>query len=104
MSAPLTALTCDNCGQTDTDPKLHYGAETYHHDCIPHRVLQDMISYSEYRRLDDGSTVLVSRTPIPESELPEHTKRALKARDLAMKGTRGEKLRKHLTALKPLEG
>lgn len=24
-----------NCGQTDDHPKLHYGDQTYHHDCLP---------------------------------------------------------------------
>ena len=38
---PHAYTRCDNCGQTDDHPKLHYGAETYHHDCIPARVLDD---------------------------------------------------------------
>lgn len=33
---------CDNCGQSDDHPKLHYGGETYHHDCIPARVARDL--------------------------------------------------------------
>lgn len=26
---------CDFCGNTDDHPKLHYGNDTYHHDCLP---------------------------------------------------------------------
>lgn len=33
---------CDGCGAVDADPKLHYGDETYHHDCAPFRVLNDL--------------------------------------------------------------
>lgn len=36
------ATACDQCGQTDDHPKLHYGVETYHHDCIPARVRDDL--------------------------------------------------------------
>lgn len=46
-----TQAECDNCGQVDDHPKLHYGApsgiETYHHDCIPARVRKDL-------NLDEG--------------------------------------------------
>lgn len=97
----LAVTTCDNCGKTDSDPKHHYGSETYHHDCTPHRVIEDMTSISVYDRQDDGAVVLVSRSPIDPSDYPEHVKRFLKARDLAEKGTRGEKLRKHLLGLAP---
>lgn len=100
----LHVSQCDGCGQQDDHPKHHYGAETYHHDCTPFRVIEDMTSVTEYQRLDDGSLKVLSRTPIPEKELPEHTKRFLAARKLAEGGTRGAKLRKHLIALKPLEG
>lgn len=94
-------LTCDNCGQTDDHPKHHYGSETYHHDCTPHRVIEDMTSVSVYQRLDDGSLSLVSRTPIDPEDYDEHTKRFLNARALAQEGTRGEDLRKHLRSLQP---
>ncbi len=30
------ATTCDQCGQTDADPKVHLGAVTKHHDCLSH--------------------------------------------------------------------
>jgi len=27
---------CDQCGQTDTHPKVHsFGGGTHHHDCLP---------------------------------------------------------------------
>lgn len=26
--------TCDHCGQTDPDPKVHIGEVTKHHDCL----------------------------------------------------------------------
>jgi hypothetical protein len=42
MAHALTA--CDQCGQTDDHPKLHYGVETYHHDCLPHRAHLDAVS------------------------------------------------------------
>lgn len=32
------ATPCDHCGQNDDHPKLHYGEETYHHDCTPAKV------------------------------------------------------------------
>lgn len=99
-----TMLQCDGCGQTDDDPKHHYGDETYHHDCTPHRVIEDMTSVTQYQRDEDGNLNIASRTPIPEKDFPEHTKRFMAARKLAQEGTRGAKLRKHLTALKPLEG
>jgi hypothetical protein len=38
----LTPTACDQCGQSDDHPKLHYGIETYHHDCIPARVRRDL--------------------------------------------------------------
>jgi hypothetical protein len=40
---------CDGCGQSDDHPKLHYGgAETYHHDCIPYRVLRDLTTVGTF--------------------------------------------------------
>jgi hypothetical protein len=35
---------CDNCGAVDDHPKLHYGAATYHHDCLPYDVKQAVSS------------------------------------------------------------
>jgi hypothetical protein len=94
--------TCDNCGQADDHPKLHYGSETYHHDCLPHRVLEDLSSYSTYERDADGAPLLVAREPIPRSELPRQIGEALAIREVALQGTRGDKLRKLITSGKPL--
>jgi hypothetical protein len=66
-----TPTACDQCGQTDDHPKLHYGIETYHHDCIPFRVRED---------LDDDPVVA----------------KIIKA---AEDGTHGAELRKHIRQL-----
>ena len=34
---------CDGCGQVDDHPKLHYGVQTYHHDCTPYVVKQAVL-------------------------------------------------------------
>jgi hypothetical protein len=34
---------CDDCGQTDPDPKVHYGEDTYHHDCLPPRARRELL-------------------------------------------------------------
>lgn len=39
---------CDGCGQHDDHPKVHYGQETYHHDCLPHRVLRDLTTVGTF--------------------------------------------------------
>lgn len=67
----LTSARCDQCGQTDTHPKWHYGVETYHHDCAPVRVLEDN----------------------PPAG-------ALATRDLALSGVRGDDLHAHLAKLR----
>lgn len=100
----LAVSQCDGCGAVDDHPKHHYGPETYHHDCTPHRIIEDMTSESQYGFDENDQLVLLSRTPLAEKDYPEHTKRFLKLRDLAQKGTRGEQLRAKATALKPLEG
>lgn len=43
--AEHTPTACDQCGQTDDHPKLHYGMETYHHDCCPVRVHVDVTAH-----------------------------------------------------------
>lgn len=97
----LAVMQCDGCGQVDDHPKHHYGDETYHHDCTPHRVIEDMTSVSEYGRDESGNRVLVARTPIPEKDWPEGTKRFMNLRKLAEGGTRGDKLRAKALALTP---
>ena len=36
MSERRIATQCEQCGQVDTDPKIHLGAVTKHHDCLSH--------------------------------------------------------------------
>lgn len=40
------ATQCDQCGQRDDHPKVHLGATTYHHDCLP---------YTEKRLIQESS-------------------------------------------------
>ncbi len=71
------ALTgCDHCGQQDDHPKHHFGVETYHHDCAPARVVNQVTAESQ----------------VDDPDIAEHAKRALTIRKLALDGTRGEKL------------
>lgn len=98
----ITIYQCDVCGQQDDHPKHHYGAETYHHDCTPFRVLEDMTSWSEWGRDEAGQPVLLGRTPIASRDLPRQIADALAIRKLAEGGLRGEKLRKHITSGKSL--
>lgn len=39
---PHVVSGCDHCGGVDDHPKLHYGMETYHHDCVPVKVKADV--------------------------------------------------------------
>jgi hypothetical protein len=95
-------LQCDGCGQIDDHPKHHYGAETYHHDCTPHRIVEDMTSLSEWDRDSEGQLVLLSRTPLDPRAIAKETADALAIMELAKKGMRGDKLRKHIQSGKPL--
>lgn len=74
---------CDHCGQTDDHPKIHYGVETYHHDCMPMRVVQELEAAAAIEDED-------------YADLAENSKRALEFRQTAMKGTRGPKLLAHI--------
>jgi hypothetical protein len=95
MPQDLITARCDGCGQADTDPKLHYGdRETYHHDCVPARVLDDLTSITVY----EGGNVL-SRERLDEKDLHPHTLRTLRVIEAAKGGTRGEKLRAHIAKL-----
>jgi hypothetical protein len=40
---PRAETRCDECKQTDDHPKVHYGVETYHHDCLPSRARREVI-------------------------------------------------------------
>lgn len=83
---------CDQCGQVDDHPKLHYGPETYHHDCVPHRVLRDLTTYG----YNDAGGTWVEGPDIPAGDLPEPIKQALSYRDKASGGVRGDKLRAYI--------
>jgi len=38
-------VACDHCGQTDDHPKVHaLGGGTWHHDCTPVPVKDDMLA------------------------------------------------------------
>lgn len=56
MAEGRTAAQCDGCGSIDTDPKLHYGAQTYHHDCVPFWIMRDVTEKGYYDR-DTGAWV-----------------------------------------------
>ena len=91
MTAPRVSTRCDGCGQTDDHPKMHYGVQTYHHDCIPAFVMDDLTSESTYR-LEGGQYVLQDRVPLPEENMHPGTRQMLQIRKLAEGGTRGESL------------
>jgi hypothetical protein len=38
---PRVNVQCDDCKQIDDHPKIHYGEDTYHHDCLPPRARRD---------------------------------------------------------------
>lgn len=40
----LRPTQCDQCGQFDSDPKVHDGVKTYHHDCTPMSVQASIIA------------------------------------------------------------
>lgn len=104
----MTETQCDQCGQTDTHPKWHYGNETYHHDCAPHTVIRDVTTYGYWRDepVGDGTfrRTWVDGIKIPDDKLDAGIKRALKARDLALKGTRGERLQARIQKMAEDEG
>lgn len=98
----IAVQQCDGCGQVDDHPKHHYGQETYHHDCTPFRVIEDMTSISHWGHDEDGQPLLMGRTPLEEKHYPKQIADALTIKKLAEGGTRGEKLRKLITSGKPL--
>lgn len=56
MPAARVPTQCDGCGEVDADPKLHYGAQTYHNDCVPFWVMRDLTEKGYYDR-DTGAWV-----------------------------------------------
>jgi hypothetical protein len=91
MAEVRVPARCDGCGQTDDHPKMHYGAQTYHHDCVPAFVMDDLTHESIYS-VENGQALLVHRIPLPEEQMHPGTRLLLKVREQAQKGTRGVKL------------
>lgn len=70
--AERVPTACEQCGQTDTDPKVHLGEVTKHHDCL---------SYAEKTQVVESSDV------------------AAKIVEACEGGKRGEKLLAHIESL-----
>jgi hypothetical protein len=103
MTEPRVLYRCDGCGQTDDHPKMHYVVQTYHHDCIPAFVMDDLTSETYYTTVDNGQLVMTHRVPLPEESLHPGTQRLLEIRKLALKGMHGEKLLEHIRKLPAIE-
>lgn len=58
---------CDTCGQVDDHPKLHYGVETFHHDCVPARVRREI---GEHQMLDQ--IIAAASSGVRGSDLRAH--------------------------------
>lgn len=98
MANGRVELRCDNCGQTDDHPKLHYGEETYHHDCIPARVMDDIESETQYEVVQNpaqpGGHELraVGRRKLADEDQPDEVKRLRQIVEHAKAGNTGPKL------------
>ena len=96
---------CDNCGQTDDHPKLHFGPETYHHDCIPARVMDQIEGTATFEVVSNPAMPgghelrMTSLRKLDDDELPDavHTLRKIIAK--AKSGTHGDKLLAHIDKL-----
>jgi len=89
----LVPLICDGCGAADDHPKLHYGADTYHHDCIPYRVLQDLTTVGTFV---DGRYVETPGVAMSE-EAAETVARLVDIVDVCKGGLKGDDLRAYIT-------
>lgn len=85
-----TDTACEQCLQVDDHPKLHYGAETYHHDCMPGKVVRDFTTAGYW----GGNGQWVEGEKLSEDDVHPTHQHALKLRDAALKGTKGDELRK----------
>lgn len=47
---------CEECEQWDDHPKLHYGAKTMHHDCVPASVRRDVLGDGSLHSVTDAAT------------------------------------------------
>jgi hypothetical protein len=41
--ADRAITSCDQCGAYDDHPKVHYGLNTWHHDCTPARIKNEIL-------------------------------------------------------------
>jgi hypothetical protein len=41
--AARAITACDQCGKADDHPKVHYGLNTWHHDCTPAKVKEEIL-------------------------------------------------------------
>lgn len=95
MADARAATTCDHCGQTDDHPKLHYGVDTYHFDCLPQRVLRDLTTVGTF---DNGQYVEESDADLPAAAQAA-ADRVLAIREAAQGGTHGDDLVAHIQTL-----
>lgn len=65
---------CKDCPETDDHPKLHYGQDTYHFDCLPAFAEQDVTRFLDH---------------------PQHAA-ARRIIDAARGGVHGQELRQHI--------
>lgn len=84
---------CDGCGQADADPKLHYGSDTYHHDCVPFYVYRDLTTVGTF---ENGRYV---ETPGVEmsDEAAAFAASFIATVEACKGGLKGDKLRAHIT-------
>jgi hypothetical protein len=99
---PATDL-CVQCGQTDDHPKLHYAkageeTKTYHFDCLPFLVLQDVTHVTDHQ-FDpiEQRFRIAGRQEISRDDLHPHNAWILKVREQANKGKHGDELRDWIT-------
>jgi hypothetical protein len=97
MTQPIRVpARCDICGQVDADPKHHYAGQTFHHDCTPAYVIDDLTSESFYEidTTPDGQRTmrLVNRVPLPEESWHPTARHFMAVREQAQSGVRGERL------------
>lgn len=96
---------CDNCGQIDDHPKLHYGNEVYHHDCIPARVMHDIESETDYEVVANSSAVgghelrATDRRLLADDELPGSVHQLRKIVKQAKAGKHGPELLGYINSI-----
>lgn len=87
-------LQCDGCGQTDDHPKLHYGLETYHHDCIPFRVYHDLTTVGTFV---DGQYLESPSVPMSDDAAAQ-VARLVEIVDACKGGLKGDDLLSFITS------